>query len=248
MNKNFISVLDIKAKSANVNEHLSADLEFVLNYLLSNSTILTFCNMISFDLYGMDFKQLTTVNNIAIHKSSKDKSLNLTYLEIVYNLIYQMHKRKFKYPDSLGYDMFSTPKKIKSYIELNGYELDPSTNNEGYKLFKLVPSQSKQLIESVIKKSKNEIINIEVKNFISYSQNQFIERVTSLKNIITAKREISDFQVEMFGVEFVKNFLTDIERLSGINLNNISKNDEVFITEHIDRLFYITILLILLSK
>ncbi|QHX35832.1 hypothetical protein STIUS_v1c02780 [Spiroplasma sp. TIUS-1] len=248
MSKNFLSVLDVKAKSSNVNEHLASDLEFILNYLLSNTSISTFCNMISFDLYGMDFKALTTVNNISIHTEEKNGTLNLTYLEIVYNLIYQIHKRKLKYPDSLGYDMFSTPKKIKSYIELNGYELDPSTNAEGYKLFKLIPSQGKQLIEQVIKKNKNEVINIEVKNFISYAPSQYQEKVFSLRNIIQAKKEISDFQVDMFGVEFVQNFISDVDRLSGINLNNIKKNDETFIEDNIDRIFYITILLILLSK
>lgn len=248
MNKNFLSVLDVKTKSSNVNEHLSSDLEFVLNYLLSNTTIQTFCNMISFDLYGMDFKTLTASNKISIRTNDKDAALNLTYLEIVYNLIYQIHKRKLKYPDSLGYDMFSAPKKMKTYIELNGYELDPSTNHEGYKLFKLIPSQGKQLIEQVIKKSKNEVINIEVKNFISYNSTQHREKVFSLRNIIQAKKEISDLQVEMFGVEFIKNFVRDVEQLSTINLNNILISDEAFIEENIDRIFYITVLLILLSK
>ncbi|WP_339022453.1 hypothetical protein [Spiroplasma endosymbiont of Crioceris asparagi] len=135
--KKYLSILEYKnVTRPAVIEDFVEDIKITFEAISTNLNIMTYFNMICFDLYGFEFDKMKKTHGIQLQDEDEDE-LNLTYLEVLYNLIAQIHIRKLKYTDQVGYDLYILPLKIKKYLNSKGYNLITSENARGVKCFKL---------------------------------------------------------------------------------------------------------------
>jgi hypothetical protein len=117
--KQFKSVLDYRPQFENIIDALVPDIEFSYSAIMNNATIQTYFNMLSMEYYGYEYYQLIRLNDLKF--KINERTLNLTILEIVYNIVKEIVKRKWRYSEYIAYDMYILPLRIKKYVNAMNY-------------------------------------------------------------------------------------------------------------------------------
>ncbi|AGR40968.1 hypothetical protein [Spiroplasma taiwanense] len=244
--KQFQSILDYRPQFENIMDALVPDIQFSYSAIMNNSTIQTYFNMIAMEYYGYEYFQLLRLNNLEFKLN--ERSLNLTVLEMVYNIITQIVSRKWRYSEYIAYDMYILPLRIKKYICAMNYKFIETETATKKPVLKLVSTTSRIVTEELIDQYHDDRLNNIIGQFRSSAKHEIEHKLTLFKNIALFLREGEALLFQKFGKEFAEEYFKNVKILMELKSDKLTPKDKKFVEKNIDDLFNIAMLMVLLMS
>ncbi|AUB31390.1 hypothetical protein [Spiroplasma floricola] len=244
--KQFQSILDYRPQFENIVDALVPDIQFSYSAILNNSTVQTYFNMISLEHYGYEYYQLLRMNKLEFKLN--ERTLNLTILEMVYNIISEIVARKWRYSEYISYDMYILPLRIKKYTKAMNYKFVESESANKKPLWKLVSQPTRVIVEDIGNQYHDDKLNNVIEQFRSTSYKDAEVRLSLFKNISYFVNEGSAVIYERFGKEFTDWYFKEINTLQKYKSESLSTKERKHVEKVIGQIFDISILSILLMS
>lgn len=242
--KQFKSILDYKLELKNIIDALVPDIQFSYYAIMNNSSIQTYFNMISMDLYGYEYYQILRLNNLTFKVD--EKTINLTVLEMIYNIIKQIVARKLRYSEYIAYDIYILPIRIEKYIHALNYKFEEIITPQKKKIFKLVSGRPRAVVEEVSATYHDDKINSIFCNYNATPKSEIATKLWYFNQLFSFIKEVETVVYQKFGKQFADDFLGKIERFKKIGSKNISEKDKGWVQDTIDELFNITTVILMI--
>ncbi|WP_339021479.1 hypothetical protein [Spiroplasma endosymbiont of Atherix ibis] len=244
--KQFQSILDYIPQFENIIDALIPDIQFSYSAILNNSTVQTYFNMISLEYYGFEYYQLLKMNKLEF--TLNEKILNLTILEMVYNIILEIVARKWRYSEYISYDMYILPLRIKKYTKAMNYKFVESETANKKPIWKLVSHSTRVIVEEISNQYHDNRLNNVIQQFRATSNKDAEIRLNLFKNISYFISEGSTVIYQKFGKEFTDWYLKEVETLQKYKSESLSAKERKHTEKVIEQIFDISILSILLMS
>ncbi|WP_339034646.1 hypothetical protein [Spiroplasma endosymbiont of Cantharis rufa] len=242
----FYSILDYRPQFENIVDALVPDIQFSYSAIMNNSTIQTYFNMISLEYYGYEYYQLLRLNKLEFKVS--ERALNLTILEMVYNIITQIIARKWRYSEYIAYDMYILPLRIKKYIKAMNYEFIEYETASKKPILKLVGQPSRIVVEELVDEFHDDRLNYVIEQFRSTSEDEVEMKLILFKSISLFAHEGEALIYQKFGKYFAENYFKDVKSLETYKAENLSAKEKKHVSKIINDIFNITLLSVLLMS
>ncbi|AOG60232.1 hypothetical protein SHELI_v1c02770 [Spiroplasma helicoides] len=242
-NKQFQSVLDFRPQFENIMDALVPDIQFSYSAIMNNATIQTYFNMICMEYYGYEYFQLLRLNKLELKLS--ERTLNLTILEIVYNIVTQIVARKWRYSEYIAYDMYILPLRIKKYINAMNYKFIEADIANNKRVLKLVSQPTRIITEEIIDVYHDDKINNIIYQFRSSAKEDLEKKLALFKNLTLFVRDAEPLINQKLGIEFGKAFIKDLDTLDKYNPSTLNEKEKKHIMKVIDDLFNINLIVLL---
>ncbi len=244
--KHFQSVLDLRPQFENIIDALVPDIQFSYSAILNNSTIQTYFNMISLEYYGYEFYQLLRLNKLEFKLN--ERTLNLTILEMVYNIVLQIVSRKWRYSEYIAYDMYILPLRIQKYVNAMNYKFIETEIENNKVVFKLVSQKERIISEKVIEEYQDDRINNIIHQFRSATEHEIELKLALFKNIALFIEVGKPIMYQKFGNKFADDFYSQVTILDKYKSDSLTEKQKKHIAKVVDDLFNISVLLVLLMS
>ncbi|QEH61642.1 hypothetical protein SCHIN_v1c04450 [Spiroplasma chinense] len=244
--KQFQSVLDFRPQFENIIDALVPDIQFSYSAIMNNSTIQTYFNMICMEYYGYEYYQLLRLNKLELKLN--ERTLNLTILEIVYNIVTQIVARKWRYSEYIAYDMYILPLRIKKYIKAMNYKFIEAEIADKKRVLKLVSQGTRVVSEEIIDQYHDDRINNIIIQFRSSAENDVEHKLSLFKNIALFLHEGEALLYQKFGKEFADQYFADVKVLEGYKSDSLTEKEKKHTKKVVDDLFNIAMVMILLMS
>lgn len=242
--KQFKSVLDYRPQFENIIDALVPDIEFSYSAIMNNATIQTYFNMLSMEYYGYEYYQLLRLNDLKFKLN--ERTLNLTILEMVYNIIDQIVARKWRYSEYIAYDMYILPLRIKKYINAMNYKFIDVETADKKTIQKLVSAATRAVTEELVDTYHDDRINNIIIHFRSCASHEVETKLNLFKNLALFLHEAKPITIARFGETFGENFYKQIEQIDKLKSDNLNEQHKKFIKKNINGLFDTGMIIILL--
>ncbi|QGS51746.1 hypothetical protein [Spiroplasma tabanidicola] len=244
--KQFQSVIDFRPQFENIIDALVPDIQFSYSAIMNNSSIQTYFNMISMEYYGYEYFQLLRLNKLEFKIS--ERVLNLTILEIVYNIVTQIVARKWRYSEYIAYDMYILPLRIKKYINAMNYKFVETDTANKKTVLKLVSNSTRVLIEEIDNQYHDDRLNNIISQFRATTPQDVETKLRLFHNIAFFLREAEALVYQKFGVEFATNYFKEVSLLESYKASELSDREKRHVSKVIDDSFNVAILVLLLMN
>ncbi|AGR41969.1 hypothetical protein [Spiroplasma diminutum] len=244
--KQFQSILDFRPQFENIIDALVPDIQFSYSAIMNNSTVQTYFNMISLEYYGFEYYQLLRLNRLQFKLN--ERTLNLTILEMVYNIIRQIVARKWRYSEYIAYDMYILPLRIKKYINAMNYKFIDSETASKKPILKLVGQSSRVIVEELVDQYHDDRLNNVIGQFRAANKDEVELKLNLFKNIALFVHEGNALIFQKLGTEFATNYFKEVEALEKYKSENLSVKEKKNVEKVIDDLFNVAIVSVLLMS
>ncbi|ASP28534.1 hypothetical protein SCORR_v1c07620 [Spiroplasma corruscae] len=244
--KHFQSILDYRPQFENIIDALVPDIQFSYSAIMNNTTIQTYFNMLSMEYYGYEYYQILRLNKLEFKLN--DRTLNLTILEMVYNIILQIIDRKWRYSEYIAYDMYILPLRIRKYISAMNYRFIETETSQQKPIFKLVSQETRVIIEEIVDQFQDDRLSNIIGQFRGCAPHEIEQKLILFKNLLAFIYEGKTIVNQRFGLEFSEQFYVDVSALEVIKSDQMTPKDKKFVSRKIDEMFNISILIILLMS
>lgn len=244
--KQFQSVLDYRPQFENIIDALVPDIEFSYSAIMNNATVQTYFNMLSMEYYGYEYYQLLRLNNLNF--KINERTLNLTILEMVYNIVEQIVKRKWRYSEYIAYDMYILPLRMKKYINAMNYKFIDAETSDKKHIRKLVSAGTRAATEELVDTYHDDRINNIIIQFRACAGHEIESKLNLFKNLALFLHEAKDLVFSKFGVEFATNYYNKIIELNKMKSDKLDDKQKKYISKEINGLFDTGMVVILLMS
>ncbi|QHX36506.1 hypothetical protein [Spiroplasma sp. BIUS-1] len=244
--KQFQSILDFRPQFENIIDALVPDIQFSYSAIMNNSTVQTYFNMIALEYYGFEYYQLLRLNKLEFKLN--ERTLNLTILEMVYNIISQIVARKWRYSEYIAYDMYILPLRIKKYINAMNYKFVESETATKKPILKLVGQPTRIVVEELVDQYHDDRLNNVIGQFRAAGNDEVELKLNLFKNIALFVHEGNALIFQKFGTEFATNYFKEVETLEKYKSENLSAKEKKHVEKVIGDLFNIAIVSVLLMS
>ncbi|QBQ07525.1 hypothetical protein SGLAD_v1c03260 [Spiroplasma gladiatoris] len=244
--KQFQSVLDFRPQFENIIDALVPDIQFSYSAIMNNSSIQTYFNMISMEYYGYEYFQLLRLNKLEFKIS--ERVLNLTILEIVYNIVTQIVARKWRYSEYIAYDMYILPLRIKKYISAMNYKFIEADLADKKTVLKLVSRGSRVIIEEIEEQYHDDRLNNIISQFRAATPQDVETRLRLFHSLALFLRAGEAIVFQKFGVDFATNYFKEVSLLESYKPSDLSDKEKRHTSRVIEDLFHVAIVVILLMS
>lgn len=244
--KQFKSVLDYRPQFENVLDALVPDIEFSYTAIISNSTVQTYFNMLSVELYGYEYRQLLRLNDLKFKLN--ERTLNLTVLEIVYNIVNEIIERKWRYSEYIAYDMYIIPLRIKKYVNAMNYRFIKTENSDQMTVYKLVGAKTRVITEEVVDTYHDDRINNIITKYRSCGSKDNESKLNLLKNLAVFIVEAKSIVYQKFGTEFAEHYYKTLNELCEYDSKTLNEKQRKFVEKNVNDCFDIGMLTVLLMS
>ncbi|AKU80072.1 hypothetical protein [Spiroplasma turonicum] len=244
--KHFQSILDYRPQFENIIDALVPDIQFSYSAIMNNTTIQTYFNMLSMEYYGYEYFQIMRLNKLEFKLN--DRTLNLTVLEMVYNILLQIIDRKWRYSEYIAYDMYILPLRIRKYINAMNYRFIETETANQKPIFKLVSQETRVLIEDLVDQFQDDRLNNIIGQFRACAPHELEQKLILFKNLLAFVYEGKTIVNQRFGQTFSEIYYKDVYALETIKSDSMTTKDKKFVSKVIDEVFNISIIVILLMS
>ncbi|ARU92006.1 hypothetical protein SCLARK_001491 [Spiroplasma clarkii] len=240
----FKSILDYKLQVKNVLDALVPDIQFSYYAIMNNSSIQTYFNMISMELYGYEYYQILRLNGLEFKVD--EKTINLTVLEIVYNVLKQIVDRKLRYSEYIAYDIYILPIRIDKYIHALGYKFEEITTPQQKRVLKLVSEKSRSLAEEISEIHHEDKFDALYTHFRKTPEEEVGVRLALFNQLYVFLKEGEPIVYQKFDKKFGDNFFAEIEKLKALNPDKMSEKEKAYVKGSIAETFSIGMIILLM--
>jgi hypothetical protein len=244
--KQFKSVLDYRPQFENIIDALVPDIEFSYSAIMNNATIQTYFNMLSMEYYGYEYYQLIRLNDLKF--KINERTLNLTILEIVYNIVKEIVKRKWRYSEYIAYDMYILPLRIKKYVNAMNYRFINTETPDKKEIKKLVSAGTRAVSEELVDTYHDDRINNIVISYRSCGSDEIQSKLNLFKNLSPFLTEAKSIVFQRFGTEFGDKFFKDLGEMDTYKSDQLTEKQTLFVKKHINNMFDIGMIIILIMS
>ncbi|AUM62506.1 hypothetical protein [Spiroplasma monobiae] len=244
--KQFQSILDFRPQFENIIDALVPDIQFSYSAIMNNSTVQTYFNMIALEYYGFEYYQLLRLNKLEFKLN--ERTLNLTILEMVYNIISQIVARKWRYSEYIAYDMYILPLRIKKYINAMNYKFVDSETATKKPILKLVGQSTRIVVEELVDQYHDDRLNNVIGQFRAAGAEEVELKLNLFKNVALFVHEGNALVFQKFGTEFATNYFKEVETLEKYKSENLSAKEKKHVEKSINDLFNVAIVTVLLMS
>ncbi|AKX34424.1 hypothetical protein SLITO_v1c08050 [Spiroplasma litorale] len=242
--RHFQSILDYRPQFENIIDALVPDIQFSYSAIMNNTTIQTYFNMIALEFYGYEYHQILRLNKLEFKLN--DRTLNLTILEMVYNILLQIIDRKWRYSEYIAYDMYILPLRIRKYINAMNYRFIETETATQKPVFKLVSQETRVITEEIVDQFQDDRLNNLIGQYRGCAPHEIEQKLILFKNLLAFIYEGKSIVVSKFGEEFSDNYYKDVYALEIIKSDAMTTKDKKFVTKVLDNVFDISMIIILL--
>lgn len=239
----FTSVLDYRPQFENIIDALIPDIEFSYSAIMNNTTVETYFNMISMELYGYEYFQILRLNNLQFKLD--EKTLSLTILEMLYNIVTEIVARKWRYSEYIAYDMYILPLRIKKYINAVNYKFIKVENAHKKALWKLISAKTRVITEELIDSYHDDRINNIIIRFRGSSSTELETKVSLIKNLSVFLNNAKDIAYNKFGKEFSDEYYKNIDIIEDMKSDDLTDKQKKWVTKNVNDVFDIGVVIIL---
>ncbi|WP_338985451.1 hypothetical protein [Spiroplasma endosymbiont of Diplazon laetatorius] len=244
--KQFQSILDFRPQFENIIDALVPDIQFSYSAIMNNSTVQTYFNMIALEYYGFEYYQLLRLNKLEFKLN--ERTLNLTILEMVYNIISQIVARKWRYSEYIAYDMYILPLRIKKYINAMNYKFVDSETATKKPILKLVGQPTRIVVEELVDQYHDDRLNNVIGQFRAAGNDEIELKLNLFKNILLFVHEGNALVFQKFGTDFATNYFKEVEVLEKYKSENLSAKEKKHVEKVIGDLFNVAVVSVLLMS
>ncbi|AHI52678.1 hypothetical protein [Spiroplasma culicicola] len=244
--KQFQSVLDYRPQFENIIDALVPDIQFSYSAIMNNSTIQTYFNMISMEYYGYEYYQLLRLNKLEF--KINERTLNLTILEMVYNIVTQIVARKWRYSEYIAYDMYILPLRIQKYINAMNYKFIEAEIADKKRVLKLVSQGTRVVVEEIVDQYHDDRINNIILQYRAATPQDVEHKLNLFKNIALFLHEGQAILFQKFGEEFAQQYFKDVEAIEKYKSDSLTDKEKKHVAKVIDDLFNIAMVMVLLMS
>ncbi|WP_342269132.1 hypothetical protein [Spiroplasma endosymbiont of Aspidapion aeneum] len=245
LTKKYKSILDYNPPNISILKTIGPEIEFSITALLSNAAVETYFNMLSLEYYNYEFNQLLKINKLEL-KDKNTSVLDLTVLELVYNIVYQIVLRKWKYSSYIAYDVYILPIRIEKYIKALNYDLKKYAINKNKDVYRLFQSPSKPATIILNKYNYADEMNVVFEAYKTTDSEDLDNKLIHFNEIIKFIDYSWGLIEKNFGIEFatkIKNNIKIIQSASKAKLKDIEIN---YINKMMDQTINFTMVVFML--
>ncbi|WP_338970565.1 hypothetical protein [Spiroplasma endosymbiont of Labia minor] len=233
----FGSILDFKPQYEDIIAALAPDIQFSYSAIINNVTMQTYFNILSMEYYGYEYYQLLRLHDLKFKLG--EKLLNLTILEVVYNILLQVTERKWRYSEYIAYDVYIAPIRIKKYVNALGYKFVESETADRKAVWKLVSTKLRAISEIIKLEYYDDRINNIIDGFNSSLKNDVEQKLNLFKNMIFFVFDGRPFVEKRFGKQFSDDYYKKIDEMNKFKSTTLTEEQKNVVAKNIDELFEI---------